>query len=209
MNVSRRAFLGATIAGSAALALTRPSLAASKMTMEKFPGSSGLDPELLKKALGALQKHQDKIPHHDVIAVVDFAKASRVPRFHLVNVGDARVSSYLVAHGKGSDPNHTGWLKTFSNAVGSEATSEGTYRTGAFYTGQHGRSLRLDGLDATNDNAYDRAVVIHGAWYVSKDMIRQHGVLGRSQGCFAFEQDKLQTVMERLGEGRMIYAARA
>jgi hypothetical protein len=201
--------LGAGLAGTAALALSGTAAAAGKMTLEKFPGKSGLDPEMLRRALAALERHQDKIPNRDVIAVADFAQASRQPRFHLVNVGDARVTSYLVAHGKGSDPGHTGWLKKFSNVVGSEATSEGAYATGDFYTGQHGRSQRLHGLDDTNNNAFDRAVVIHGAWYVSKDMIRQHGVLGRSQGCFAFEQDKLNAVMARLGQGRMIYAARA
>ena len=184
-------------------------MAFNRRTLEKFPGHGSLKPDLLKRALAALEKHQDRIPKRDTIAIADFSQASREARFHLVNVGDGKVSSYLVAHGKGSDPRHTGWLKTFSNAMGSEATSSGAYRTGDYYNGQHGRSMRLDGLDSTNNNAYDRAVVVHGAWYVSQDMVRQHGVLGRSQGCFAFEQDKLETIMERLGQGRMIYADRA
>lgn len=184
-------------------------MALNSQTLEKFPGNTGLKPDLLKRALAALDKHQASIPKRDTIAIADFSEASRAPRFHLVNLGDGQVSSYLVAHGKGSDPRHTGWLKSFSNAIGSEATSSGAYRTGDYYTGQHGRSMRLDGLDPTNNNAYDRAVVVHGAWYVSQDMVRQHGVLGRSQGCFAFEQDKLHAVMERLGQGRMIYADRA
>lgn len=193
----------------ATAALASPALAINRLKHEKFPGNGGLDPALLRRALAALEKHQSSIPNKDLIAVADFSQASREARFHLVNVADGKVSSYLVAHGKGSDPRHTGWLKSFSNVVGSEATSSGAYRTGDFYTGQHGRSMRLDGLDATNNNAFDRAVVIHGAWYVSKDMVREHGVLGRSQGCFAFEQDKLATIIERLGQGRMIYADRA
>lgn len=209
MNLSRRALLGAGIAGIATAALASPALAINKLGPEKFPANGSLDPALLRRALAALDKHQSSIPHKDVIAVADFSQASREARFHLVNVGDGKVSSYLVAHGKGSDPRHTGWLKSFSNAMGSEATSSGAYRTGDYYTGQHGRSMRLDGLDPSNNNAYDRAVVVHGAWYVSQDMVREHGVLGRSQGCFAFEQDKLHTVMERLGQGRMIYADRA
>ncbi len=193
----------------ATAALASPALAVNKLQPEKFPGKGSLDPALLRRALAALEKHQAGIPNKDVIAVADFSQASRQARFHLVNVGDGKVSSLLVAHGKGSDPRHTGWLKSFSNTVGSEATSSGAYRTGDFYIGQHGRSMRLDGLDPSNDNAYDRAIVVHGAWYVSTDMIREHGVLGRSQGCFAFEQDKLNTVLERLGQGRMIYADRA
>jgi hypothetical protein len=209
LDLSRRALLGAGVAAIATAALAGPALAVNRLRADKYPAEGSLDPALLRRALAALDKHQASIPNKDLIAVADFSKASREARFHLVNVGDGTVSSFLVAHGKGSDPKHTGWLKSFSNAVGSEATSSGAYRTGAFYTGQHGRSMRLDGLDPTNDNAYDRAVVIHGAWYVSKDMVREHGVLGRSQGCFAFEQDKLSTVMERLGQGRMIYADRA
>lgn len=193
----------------ATAALASPARAIDRLQPERLPGDGGLDPALLRRALAALEKHQASIPNKDLIAVADFSQASRQARFHLVNVGDGKVSSFLVAHGKGSDPKHTGWLKSFSNAVGSEATSSGAYRTGDYYIGQHGRSMRLDGLDPTNDNAYDRAVVVHGAWYVSQDMVRQHGVLGRSQGCFAFEQDKLHTVMERLGQGRMIYADRA
>jgi hypothetical protein len=209
LDLSRRAVLGAGIAGIATAALASPALAINKFRPVKFPGTVGLDPALLRRALAALEKHQADIPNKDLIAVADFSQASRAPRFHLVNVGDGKVSSFLVAHGKGSDPKHTGWLKSFSNAMGSEATSSGAYRTGDYYTGQHGRSMRLDGLDPSNNNAYDRAVVVHGAWYVSQDMVREHGVLGRSQGCFAFAQDKLQTVMERLGQGRMIYADRA
>ncbi len=209
MRLSRRAFLGATLAGTTALALAGSSLAAPKMTLEAFPGQAGLDPKLLRRALAALEKHEARIPRRDVIAVADFSQPSRLPRFHMVNVGDGRVTSLLVAHGKGSDPKHTGWLERFSNTVGSEATSEGAYRTGNLYGGQHGRSMRLDGLDPTNDNAYDRAIVVHAAWYVSQDMIREHGMLGRSQGCFAFEETSLDTVMQRLGDGRMIYATKA
>ena len=189
-------------------ALASPALALNKLPLEKFPGSGGLKPDLLRRALAALEKHQDTIPNRDVIAVADFSQASRMARFHLVNMGDGKVSSHLVAHGKGSDPKHTGWLERFSNVEGSEATSDGAYRTGDFYVGQHGRSLRLHGLDPSNSNAYDRGIVVHGAWYVSKDMIREHGVLGRSQGCFAFEPENLQAVMARLGQGRMIFADR-
>ena len=209
MDLSRRALLGAGIATLSTAVLAGPALAINKRRTEKFPGADSLDPAMLRRALAALEQHQSRIPNRDVIAIADFSVASRAPRFHVVNVGDGNVSSFLVAHGKGSDPKHTGWLKRFSNKVGSEATSSGAYRTGDYYTGRHGRSMRLHGLDPSNNNAYDRAIVVHGAWYVSRDMVRDHGVLGRSQGCFAFEEDKLHTVLERLGQGRMIYADRA
>ncbi|MGH2322743.1 murein L,D-transpeptidase catalytic domain-containing protein, partial [Enterococcus faecalis] len=88
------------------------------------------------------------------------------------------------AHGSGSDPSHTGFLKRFSNDPGSNASSEGAFLTADYYVGKHGRSQRLIGLDATNDNALSRAIVVHSAWYANPDMIRSHGMLGRSQCCF-------------------------
>jgi hypothetical protein len=195
---SRRAFLQvssaamaslgvAAIAGRAAAADTSPVLQAARRGLERF----GAD-----------------IPHHDLVAVADFARASREPRFHLVDMQSGSVESLLVAHGRGSDPAHTGWLKSFSNVPGSAATSEGCYLTSDPYIGGHGRSMRLKGLEPTNSNAESRAIVVHAAWYVSPEMARVHGVLGRSEGCFAVSDADLPKVMSRLGPGRLIVATR-
>jgi hypothetical protein len=99
-------------------------------------------------------------------------------------------------------------LHRFSNAPGSNASSRGAYLTANAYVGKHGPSRRLIGLDPTNDLALDRAIVIHGAAYVDPALIASQGRIGRSQGCFAFAPEAVATVMERLGEGRMIYASR-
>jgi len=119
-----------------------------------------------------------------------------------------RVSSFLVAHGRGSDPGHTGWLQRFSNEIGSKASSRGSYRTGEFYEGKYGRSMRLAGLDADNSNAEARAIVIHPAWYVGEDMLSKYGKLGRSEGCFALSPAGLDAVFARLGPGRLLYAGK-
>jgi hypothetical protein len=161
-------------------------------------------PGLMRRALAALDAHA--LPHRDVIAIADFSLPSRLPRFHIVNLGSGDTRSYLVAHGRGSDPGHTGWLHRFSNAPGSYATASGAYRTDGIYIGKHGRSIRLTGLDGSNNNALARAIVVHGAWYVSPEMARTHGVLGRSEGCFALATASLPEVLERLGPGRLIYA---
>ncbi|MGO9353193.1 MAG: murein L,D-transpeptidase catalytic domain-containing protein, partial [Mycobacterium sp.] len=113
------------------------------------------------------------------------------------------------AHGRGSDPSRTGWLERFSNEPRSNATSAGAYRTDSFYVGAHGHSLRLEGLDPTNSNAIPRGIVVHGAWYVSKEMIGFSGMLGRSQGCFAVADSSLPEIMTRLAPGRLIYADKA
>jgi L,D-transpeptidase catalytic domain len=161
---------------------------------------------LLRRALNALEHHHDSISYRDFIGVADFSLPSRARRFHLVNLADGSVRSHLVAHGRGSDPAHTGWLERFSNEPRSNATSAGSYRTGSLYLGAHGRSMRLEGLDSTNSNALSRAIVVHGAWYVNEGMIGSSGMLGRSEGCFAVAGSSLPEIMARLGPGRLIYA---
>src|SRR3546814_17219376 len=111
-------------------------------------------------------------------------------------------SSLLVEHGRGSDPGHLGCVQRFSNDFGSNATSNGAYLTGDYYTGKHGRSMRLQGMDPTNCHAEARAIVVHGAWYVGPEMIREHGKLGRSEGCFAFAESELDQGLNHLGPGR-------
>ncbi|HTD74937.1 MAG TPA: murein L,D-transpeptidase catalytic domain family protein [Steroidobacteraceae bacterium] len=165
-----------------------------------------INPSLLRRALDAFEQHHDSITYRDLIGVADFSLPSSASRFHLVNLVNGSVRSHLVAHGRGSDPAHTGWLERFSNEPHSNATSAGAYRTGSVYPGAHGRSMRLEGLDRTNDNALSRAIVVHGAWYVNEQMIGHSGMLGRSQGCFAVAESSLPEIVARLGPGRLIYA---
>ncbi|MHA6723252.1 murein L,D-transpeptidase catalytic domain family protein [Sphingomonas sp. RS2018] len=169
----------------------------------------GVRPEIFHRALASLDQHRGTIARADRIAIADFSVSSSEPRFHLVDLTDGTTTSLLVAHGSGSDPAHTGWLQRFSNVDGSNASSEGAFLASNYYIGKHGRSQRLIGLDPTNDKALDRAIVVHGAWYSNQDMLATHGKLGRSQGCFAVGENTLQTVFDVLGEGRMIYAAKA
>lgn len=168
-----------------------------------------LDPALLRRALAALDRHAGAVAHRDRIAIADFTAPSSKPRLHFLDVVKGDRSSLLVAHGEGSDPGHTGFLQRFSNDFGSNASSEGAFLTGDYYVGKHGRSQRLAGLDATNDNARDRAIVIHSAWYANAEMIATHGKLGRSQGCFAVGEQELDRVFGFMGQGRLLYAAKA
>ncbi len=171
-----------------------------------FPPVAGINPQLLERAKAALARHGATIRYRDTIGVVDFSLASGTPRFHLVDLLSGKVDSFRVAHGKGSDPEHSGFLDHFSNTPGSEATSNGTYTTAETYHGKYGLSMKVDGRDWTNNNANARAIVIHNAWYAEDDAVAQHGKLGRSQGCFAFSRASQYQVMNRLAGGRMIYA---
>jgi hypothetical protein len=164
----------------------------------------GIDPQLFARAKAALDQHQ--IYPRDVIGVADFSKPSSETRFHLVDLQNGTVQSHLVCHGRGSDPAHSGFLERFSNDFGSYATSSGTYVTDEYYQGKYGLSLRVRGLDWSNNNAEPRAIVIHNAWYAEPEMIQQHGMLGRSEGCFAMPKKSQYEVMRRLAGGRMIYA---
>ena len=162
--------------------------------------------DMLERAKAALNRHKALIPLRDRVAIADFGVASRELRFHLVDLISGQSNSYLVAHGKGSDPEHSGWLQRFSNDPGSLATSDGAYLTGEIYEGIHGQSMRLLGLDRDNSNAEPRAIVIHGADYVSEDHIATWGKVGRSEGCFALARHMIPQVLGMLGPNRMLYA---
>jgi len=164
----------------------------------------GIDPQLFQRAKFALDQH--KIAARDSIGIVDFSKPSSDPRFHVVDLRSGEVETYRVAHGRGSDPDHSGFVELFSNDFGSHATSNGTYTTADYYNGKYGLSMKVRGLDWSNYNAEPRAIVIHNAWYAEPEMIATHGKLGRSEGCFAFSRDDQWSVMRKLAGGRMIFA---
>ncbi|WP_219895314.1 murein L,D-transpeptidase catalytic domain family protein [Aquisediminimonas profunda] len=165
-------------------------------------------PDILPRALAALDRHRGRIVHRDWIGIVDFGMASRSRRFYLVDLLGGRTTSLLVSHGRGSDPGNSGWVQSFSNRPGSEASSPGSFLTGDTYFGKHGRSRRLAGLEPCNDQAENRGIVIHSASYVSDDMANMHGRVGRSQGCFAVSDNELQMVLARLGPGRLLFATK-
>jgi len=174
----------------------------SALVTPSAPG--GINPELFAKAKAALDSHG--VYARDTMAVVDFSLPSSEPRFHVVDMTTGQVESYRVAHGRGSDPDHSGFVEKFSNNFGSYASSNGAYTTGDYYDGKYGLSMKVRGLDWSNYNAEPRAIVIHNAWYAEDDMIPIHGKLGRSEGCFAMSRENQYKVMRKLAGGRMIYA---
>lgn len=162
--------------------------------------------DYLAVAREQLARNAHAIAFQDRVGIVDFGLPSASPRFALVDLVAGKVQHFAVTHGRGSDPEHDGWLKRFSNRPGSLASSRGAYRTADYYWGQHGSSMRLSGLEADNDMADARAIVVHGAWYADPALIAQQGKLGRSEGCFVFGQDQLPEVLYKLGPGRLLFA---
>lgn len=174
------------------------------------PYASG--PAYIRRILEVAARERDragsKIWRADVVGVADFAQPSSRPRLHFANLEDGTVRSFLVAHGKGSDREHSGWLQNFSNVPGSEATSRGSYLTCEWYRGKYGTSIRLEGLDPSNSHALSRAIVMHPARYVDASMIDRWGKIGRSEGCLAMSNADFNEALVRLSGGRLIFADR-
>jgi hypothetical protein len=118
----------------------------------------------------------------NILTLVDFSLSSNAKRLWVIDLERNMVLFHtLVAHGRNTGEE---FANDFSNQAESFKSSIGFYATGEIYNGKHGMSLKLDGLEkGLNDNARGRAVVIHGADYVSESFIRQNKRLGRSQGC--------------------------
>lgn len=153
--------------------------------------------------MAAFRAHATEVANAHIMTIIDYGLPSNKPRLFVLERDTGEVRSYLVAHGAGSDPGHTGVATIFKNTPDSRATSLGTFVTEAPYTGQHGISLRLKGLDPTNDKAEARAIVIHGASYVRPDL----PVLGRSWGCPAVEAELAPKLVKELQGGSLIFAS--
>lgn len=180
----------------AALAAFAPARAA-----EPAPIADVVPPALLDEALAARERFAGRVANARRLAIIDYRRPSSERRMYLVDLADQSVEALLVAHGRGSDPDHDGVADRFSNAPDSKMSSLGAYVTGGVYQGRHGLSLRLVGLEATNDNAERRAIVIHGADYVAPD----RAVLGRSWGCPAVETSEVAHIINAIRGGAFVY----
>jgi len=169
--------------------------------------TSGLPVTVFREALlgfYSLQRQGAVSTGKQVLTVIDFSRSSRLKRLWVIDLRQQRLLfNTLVAHGKNTGEE---FAQNFSNIEGSEMSSLGFYRTGRTYQGKHGLSLKLHGLDPSyNTNANSRSIVVHGADYVSEDFVRQHGRLGRSQGCPALPVDLSSGIIQAIKGGSAIY----
>ena len=188
-------------------ALAGAALALPPRLFAQVNPTAGRDAQLLAIARREADRAGSKLWHRDMVGIADFGLHSANPRFHFVDLVNSRVESFLVAHGDGSDPQHDGWLKWYSNLEGSHCTSKGGYLTRSWYSGKYGTSIRLEGLDATNSNAEPRAIVMHQASYATPEHVAVYGKLGRSNGCFAMGPEQFDMALIKLAGGRLLYAA--
>lgn len=169
--------------------------------------SSGLDTTVFEKAITGYYnlKIANLLPAEStVVTIVDFSKPSTTKRMWIVDLAKKKLLlNTWVAHGQGSGDN---MANAFSNNAESHQSSIGFYITNEVYDGKHGRSLRLDGMDAGfNDQARSRDIVVHGADYVNQNTIDQMGRLGRSFGCPAVSTAVIGQVIEDIKNKNLLF----
>ncbi|HUP56550.1 MAG TPA: murein L,D-transpeptidase catalytic domain family protein, partial [Bdellovibrionota bacterium] len=155
----------------------------------------------VRRAFLYYQDNETVVTNRDYVTIIDFTLHSSSERMYVIDMRSAMVDSYLVAHGRNSG---LVYATEFSNIPGSLMSSLGIYVTGVEYEGQHGRSMRLHGMEATNSAAEERAIVLHAADYVSYEFIRSNGYLGRSWGCPVIEQRFRDRIVSQLKDGSVM-----
>lgn len=162
----------------------------------------GLPHEAVDLLFRMFDYNEGIIPNIDSAVIVDYSKPSTVKRLYLLNLVEGTFESFYVAHGIRSGILEA---RNFSNLSETWKSSLGFYfAKGTFLGKKNGLSLYLDGVDASNDNARVRNIVLHGAKYVSEDFIRQNGRLGWSEGCFAVGVEHLNYLVTSLQAGSLI-----
>jgi len=167
----------------------------------------GIDPRVfgiaLEAAAAAVERGDASNP--GTLTVIDFSRPSTVKRMWVFDLRSRKLLfEEVVSHGRGSGRT---MATTFSNKPESFQSSLGLYRTAETYTGKHGYSLRLDGLEpGVNDRARERAIVMHGADYVDQRAAESQGYLGRSLGCPALRPAVTRQLIEAVKDGGLLFA---
>jgi len=144
------------------------------------------------------------------VAIVDYGAPSTEHRFYLINLLDGEVKRFYSSHGIGSG--NSNFATKFSDIKNSRQTSLGIYMARDIYNGRYGKTLRMYGLENSNAQAYNRDIVLHGAWYVSNKFISSknpntgepYGRLGVSWGCPAVSLSAAGNIIDILKEGGLI-----
>ena len=166
----------------------------------------GLTYEAFTLALRGKEKLEaaGKLEKTNLITIADFSQSSCKKRLYVIDLSEQKILyQTFVAHGKNSGVEYA---RSFSNEPQSYKSSLGFYTTRESYTGEHGTSLRLMGEEAgINSNALERAIVMHGAAYVSQQFVNENGRLGRSQGCPALPDDQCADIINLVKNGSCIF----
>lgn len=167
---------------------------------------SGLSKEAFDYAVKGYEylKAKGKIGNSNVLTIADFSKSSAHKRLFILDVKNYKVLfNTYVSHGQGSG---AAMATQFSNTPESHQSSLGFYTTTDTYIGKHGLSLHLQGMEnGINDKALERAIVMHGAAYVSEGFVQARGYLGRSHGCPAVPEHLTKPIIEKIKNGSCLF----
>ncbi len=199
--------LGALVALGSVFAFSAPASAATALNGAKLDPLNLINDQLENEALTSYARHASQRPFKgDEIVIVDYALPSSAKRLYIVNIRTGAVEAHYVAHGRGSDPDHTKMAVRFSDAETSGMSSVGAFRGLERYRSPtHGPALKLDGLDQTNESAYRRLIVFHTAAYFDPE----NGRFGRSCGCFVVTKGDMTRVYDVIADGGFLYAGPA
>ncbi len=168
--------------------------------------SAGLSRKAFYAGMKGFEKLRSagKLNNDHIISIADFTKSSKTKRLFVIDLDQNKILyKTYVAHGQGSGEE---FAKKFSNIPESLQSSPGFYATSTTYGGKHGYSLKLEGLESgINDKADQRAIVVHGADYVSEQFIRDHGYLGRSWGCPAIPENLHKPIINTIKNGSLLF----
>lgn len=166
----------------------------------------GLKEEVFASAVKGFEKLRNKgmLANHQILSIVDFSQPSANKRLYIINLVSGTILYHtLVAHGRNSGMDYA---TKFSNMASSFESSPGFYITSNTYRGKNGYSLKLKGCEkGINDNADKRAIVVHGADYVSENFIAQNGHLGRSHGCPAVPEELNEEIINTIKNGSCLF----
>jgi len=149
-------------------------------------------------------KQKKLLKNESLLTIIDFSRPSTDKRLFIFDLKNEKVvKNTLVAHGMNTGGQNA---ESFSNEINSKKSSLGLFITQAAYFGKHGYSLRIKGMSkGLNDNVFKRAIVIHGADYVSESFIKQTGRIGRSFGCPALPLDETKDIIDLIKDGTCLY----
>lgn len=162
--------------------------------------SAGISKPVIEKTLAALScANLYHIEHKQILTIIDFSKPASEKRLWIYDLDKGKLLyNTHVSHGIKSGILHSNY---FSNKHNSKASSIGIYKTDKAYYGRHGVSLRLAGLErGFNNNAYNRAIVMHGGWYVDEEFVKKYGRAGRSWGCPAVPKKLTRDIINTIKE---------
>ncbi|TPG79686.1 murein L,D-transpeptidase catalytic domain family protein [Pseudomonas arsenicoxydans] len=198
--------IGLPLAALLLTAMSVPLAYADSLAAALVKAAPGADAKVINLAVRASQCSiaQGAAPVQR-LAIIDYSLPSTEQRLWVFDLKKRKLLFHeLVAHGRNSGEN---MAVNFSNQNESFATSLGLYRTQASYVGQNGYSLRMEGLEpGFNDNAFDRAIVIHGAPYVSPMLARVNGRIGRSLGCPAVRPAIAHRLIDSMKDGQLLFS---